>query len=59
MALLPPRPPTSPRPTPRSFELHVYTMGDRDYAAEMAKLLDPGGKLFHGRIISSVSRRFP
>lgn len=35
------------------FELHVYTMGDRDYAAEMAKLLDPGGKLFHGRIISS------
>lgn len=41
-------------PTDCSFELHVYTMGDRDYAAEMAKLLDPGGTLFHGRIISSV-----
>jgi RNA polymerase II C-terminal domain phosphatase-like 3/4 len=35
------------------FELHVYTMGDRDYAAEMAQLLDPGGKLFAGRVISS------
>ncbi|KAL4450062.1 hypothetical protein ABPG77_010731 [Micractinium sp. CCAP 211/92] len=35
------------------FELHVYTMGDRDYAGEMAKLLDPAGRLFHGRIISS------
>lgn len=35
------------------FELHVYTMGDRDYAGEMAKLLDPQGSLFHGRIISS------
>ncbi|KAL4452377.1 hypothetical protein ABPG75_008039 [Micractinium tetrahymenae] len=35
------------------FELHVYTMGDRDYAAEMAKLLDPGGRLFHGHVISS------
>ncbi|EFN54779.1 hypothetical protein CHLNCDRAFT_134722 [Chlorella variabilis] len=35
------------------FELAVYTMGDRDYAGEMAKLLDPAGSLFHGRIISS------
>ncbi|KAI7844187.1 hypothetical protein COHA_002322 [Chlorella ohadii] len=35
------------------FELHVYTMGDRDYAAEMAKLLDPEGRLFHGRVISA------
>lgn len=46
-----PNPPAVPA---CSFELHIYTMGDRDYAAEMAKLLDPGGKLFHGRIISSV-----
>lgn len=37
-----------------SFELHVYTMGDRDYAAEMAKLLDPTGRFFHGRVISAV-----
>ena len=29
-------------------------MGDRDYAAEMAKLLDPQRTLFHGRVISSV-----
>ncbi|GAB4818767.1 hypothetical protein N2152v2_005813 [Parachlorella kessleri] len=35
------------------FELHIYTMGDREYAAEMARLLDPGGRLFHGRVISS------
>ncbi|PSC72296.1 RNA polymerase II C-terminal domain phosphatase-like 4 [Micractinium conductrix] len=35
------------------FELHVYTMGDRHYAGEMAKLLDPTGKIFHGRVISS------
>jgi len=42
-------------PLPARFELHVYTMGDRDYAAEMAKLLDPEGRLFHGRVISAVS----
>lgn len=30
-------------------------MGDRDYAAEMAKLLDPSGRFFHGRVISAVS----
>lgn len=35
------------------FELAVYTMGDRDYGREMAKLLDPQGRLFHGRVISS------
>lgn len=29
-------------------------MGDRDYAREMALLLDPGGRLFGGRVISSV-----
>lgn len=36
------------------FELHIYTMGDRDYAAEMAKRLDPSRRLFAERIISSV-----
>ncbi|KAH7436335.1 hypothetical protein KP509_05G014800 [Ceratopteris richardii] len=34
------------------FELHVYTMGNRTYATEMAKLLDPTGALFAGRVIS-------
>lgn len=47
--------PCYPPPTPARFELHVYTMGDRDYAAEMAKLLDPSGRFFHGRVISAVS----
>lgn len=36
------------------FELHIYTMGDRDYAAEMARRLDPSRRLFAERIISSV-----
>jgi RNA polymerase II C-terminal domain phosphatase-like 3/4 len=34
------------------YELHVYTMGNKVYATEMAKLLDPTGKLFAGRVIS-------
>lgn len=34
------------------FEMHIYTMGDRPYACEMAKLLDPGDQFFSGRIIS-------
>eukprot|EP00850_Spirogloea_muscicola_P004232 SM000018S03597 [mRNA] locus=s18:236072:242200:+ [translate_table: standard] len=34
------------------YELHVYTMGNRAYATEMARLLDPTGELFAGRIIS-------
>ena len=44
---------------PCRFELAVYTMGDRDYGREMAKLLDPQGRLFHGRVISSVRGRSP
>ena len=36
------------------FELHIYTHGDQDYAAEMAKLLDPKRTLFGGRVISGV-----
>ena len=36
------------------FELHIYTHGDQDYAAEMAKLLDPRRTLFGGRVISAV-----
>ncbi|XP_012837729.1 PREDICTED: RNA polymerase II C-terminal domain phosphatase-like 4 [Erythranthe guttata] len=34
------------------FELHIYTMGDRSYALEMAKLLDPENIYFNSRIIS-------
>lgn len=36
------------------FELYIYTMGDRDYAAEMAAFLDPEGQYFRGRTISKV-----
>ncbi|XVF02148.1 hypothetical protein REPUB_Repub04eG0150900 [Reevesia pubescens] len=34
------------------FELHLYTMGNKLYATEMAKVLDPKGILFAGRVIS-------
>ncbi|KAK8949760.1 RNA polymerase II C-terminal domain phosphatase-like 3 [Platanthera guangdongensis] len=34
------------------FELHLYTMGNKLYATEMAKVLDPTGTLFSGRVIS-------
>ena len=37
----------------RLCQLYVYTMGDKRYAAEMARLLDPSGTLFSGRIISN------
>lgn len=35
------------------FDLHVFTMGDKLYAKEMAKILDPSGSLFRGRVASS------
>ena len=35
------------------YDLHVFTMGDKDYAAGMAKLLDPQGRLFGGKVASS------
>lgn len=41
--------------THKLFELHIYTHGDQDYAAEMAKLLDPNKTFFGGRVISGVS----
>ncbi|KAL4184361.1 hypothetical protein AMTRI_Chr10g630 [Amborella trichopoda] len=34
------------------YELHICTMGNKVYATEMAKLLDPTGSLFAGRVIS-------
>ena len=33
-------------------EMHIYTHGDRDYAAAMALLLDPKRRFFQERIIS-------
>ncbi|KAK9934283.1 hypothetical protein M0R45_021433 [Rubus argutus] len=39
------------------FELHLYTMGNKLYATEMAKVLDPTGALFAGRVISRGSGR--
>ncbi|KAH9767295.1 RNA polymerase II C-terminal domain phosphatase-like 4 [Citrus sinensis] len=34
------------------FEMYIYTMGDRPYALEMAKLLDPSREYFNARVIS-------
>ncbi|KAI5676179.1 hypothetical protein M9H77_07129 [Catharanthus roseus] len=34
------------------FEMYIYTMGERAYAIEMAKLLDPGDVYFHSRVIA-------
>ncbi|GAA6022101.1 hypothetical protein JCM10207_000762 [Rhodosporidiobolus poonsookiae] len=51
------------------YEMHVYTMGTRAYAKEVCKVIDPGGGLFGGRILSrdesgsmtrkSLQRLFP
>ena len=41
------------RAASRLCQLYIYTMGDKRYAQEMARLLDPGGALFSGRIISN------
>ncbi|KAF9662758.1 hypothetical protein SADUNF_Sadunf18G0087500 [Salix dunnii] len=34
------------------FEMYIYTMGDRAYALEMAKLLDPEREYFNAKVIS-------
>ncbi|KAI9341178.1 hypothetical protein BDR26DRAFT_934178 [Obelidium mucronatum] len=34
------------------YELHIYTMGTRNYAEAVAKIIDPTGKLFNQRILS-------
>ncbi|OMO80480.1 NLI interacting factor [Corchorus olitorius] len=36
----------------KMFEMYIYTMGTRGYALQMAKLLDPQGEYFNGRVIS-------
>lgn len=35
------------------FQLYIYTMGDKAYAAQMASILDPGGQLFRNRVVAS------
>jgi TFIIF-interacting CTD phosphatase-like protein len=42
-----------------NFELHICTMGDRDYAQQIAALLDPTRRLFAERIVSSVRKHSP
>jgi RNA polymerase II C-terminal domain phosphatase-like 3/4 len=32
--------------------MHLYTMGNKQYATRMAQVLDPKGVLFAGRVIS-------
>lgn len=34
------------------YELHVYTMGTRDYAVKISGILDPSGSLFNHRILT-------
>ena len=34
------------------FEMYIYTMGDRSYAQQMAKLLEPKKEYFSCRVIS-------
>ncbi len=36
----------------RLYELHVFTMGTKSYAASVTRILDPQGELFCDRIIS-------
>ena len=66
-----------PRPGLKSFlsglselyEMHIYTMGTRSYAENVAKIIDPDGKVFGDRIVTrtesgsdkekSLKRLFP
>eukprot|EP00261_Vitis_vinifera_P016434 XP_010645384.1 PREDICTED: RNA polymerase II C-terminal domain phosphatase-like 4 [Vitis vinifera] len=38
----------------KMFEMYIYTMGERSYALEMAKLLDPERVYFSSRVISQA-----
>ena len=38
-------------------EMHIYTHGNAEYAAEMARLLDPTKQYFAERIISQAHAR--
>lgn len=41
------------------YELHIYTMGTREYAREIAKLIDPDRKIFGDRILSRDENGIP
>ena len=53
----------------KKYEMHIYTMGTRNYAEEIAKILDPDKSFFKERILSrdesgsfsskSIQRLFP
>lgn len=34
------------------YEMHIYTMGTKNYAYQVAKVLDPTKKYFQDRILS-------
>lgn len=34
------------------YELHIYTMGTRNYAAEISRIIDPNGSIFKERVLS-------
>ncbi|KNC69910.1 hypothetical protein SARC_17573, partial [Sphaeroforma arctica JP610] len=34
------------------YELHIYTHGSREYALQIASILDASGKMFGNRILS-------
>ena len=36
------------------FEMYVYTMAERSYALEMARLLDPSNIYFNSKVISQA-----
>lgn len=36
----------------RLFEMYIYTMGERAYALEVARVLDPGRVYFNSKVIS-------
>lgn len=38
--------------TSQKYEMHIYTMGTRAYAEQVAKLIDPSGRFFESRILS-------
>lgn len=36
----------------KSYEMHVYTMGTRQYAENVCRIIDPDGRYFANRILS-------
>lgn len=42
------------------YEMYIYTMAERSYALEIAKILDPGEVYFHSKVIcqSDCTQRY-